>query len=298
MPSAHRRPNGSLLGIVAALGGGCAAPGTAPDAENHPDLVRSSVEDGLEREVSYLRHRAAEGPRVVFIHGTPGDSGSLARYVANPNAVMPDGETIPYDGLSIDRPGWGRTAPRRSVPSLADQAAALQPFLEQRAGAGTVLVGHSLGGPIALWTAAQHPDRVGAVVVLAGSVDPNLERPLFIQHVGDFFLFPALLPRWVRTLNRETLPLRAELESLEDRLADVQCPVIIVHGACDRLVPYENVPYMRARLAHNPDVEVVTLEDARHFIPWTHEEVVRAAIGRALARASANVEVREVHLAH
>lgn len=229
----------------------------------------ASTRDSAQRfEVSAIRNGDADSPRVVFVHGTPGDAENFASFVLKP---IEGAECV-----SIDRPGFGRTVPREAVPSLAHQAAAVAPLLVERAGVKPVVVGHSLGGPIALRLAADYPDKVGAVVVLAGSVDPSQEHVLFVQRLGE--QLPALVPRVLRNANRELLPLGSELRDLESALSRVRCPVVIVHGSEDSLVPYDNAAWLRDHLPDAARVWTTTIPGEDHFFVWTEPDEVRRAV--------------------
>jgi len=262
-----------LVGAVS----GCGFPGLEPTEELVARGVARFTYTAPERDgwsIIALRSGREGARRIVYVHGTPGAAGGWGNYILDPVEGA--------ESVALDRPGFGRSRPRRAVPSLEDQAAAIEPLLVKRRGEGTVLVGHSLGGPIALRAAADYPDKVGAVVVVAGAVDPDLERVVFIQRVGDFLFMPYLIPRPLRNANREVLPLEDELTQLGALLDRVECPVVVVHGTRDRLVPYDNVAYMRQRLAHNDRVEFITIEEADHFIIWSREDVVREAIRSAM----------------
>lgn len=85
-------------------------------------------------------------------------------------------ETIPFLAqhgrvLSIDLPGFGRSelpAGGVSLDGYADTAAALCRALDvERA----VILGHSMGGPIALRFATRHVDLTEAIVLVAGATD-------------------------------------------------------------------------------------------------------------------------------
>ena len=216
-------------------------------------------------------------PRVLYLHGTPGTADAWGDYLNEPA-----GET---ESVAIDRPGFGESAGSGAVVSFADQAAAAEPLLVERGGVGTVVVGHSLGGPIAARLAADHPDRVGAIVLLAASLSPELEKPRWFNHAGN--AFSAVLPGALRTSNAEIMAAPEQTRLLHADLASVTCPVVIVHGTSDSLVPYANVPYMQRMLTNAASVEVVTLEGEGHMLPWKREAEVRAAIARALELARA-----------
>jgi pimeloyl-ACP methyl ester carboxylesterase len=72
--------------------------------------------------------------------------------------------------LALDLPGFGRSEPPADGVSLngfADGAAELARTLEIER---VVLVGHSMGGPIALRFAARHPELTEAIVLVSGAV--------------------------------------------------------------------------------------------------------------------------------
>ena len=97
---------------------------------------------------------------MVLVHGQPGagdDWAALARLLANDHRV-----------LAPNRPGWG-SDPRPAM-GMAENAQALAEYLDAvEAQSPVVVVGHSLGGGVALKLALMYPERVGALV-LVGSV--------------------------------------------------------------------------------------------------------------------------------
>jgi len=222
--------------------------------------------------VSYLRAGDPALRRVIYVHGTPGTARSLGDYLA-----------WPVDGLeavAVDRLGFGESGPGRVVAGFREQAASIAPLLVGRGGRWPILVGHSLGGPIICRLAAENPDRVAGLVILSGSLDPTLEGTNFLNRLGDTAFGRLVLPRTLETANSELLAARAELEALAPMLADVRCPILVVHGTDDWLVPFRNVAYMRRAFAGNPRVDFIGLRGAGHLIPWQREDEVRAAVER------------------
>jgi pimeloyl-ACP methyl ester carboxylesterase len=229
--------------------------------------VNSGVRDF---ELSYLINGNPEGQRVIFVHGTPGDAAGWVEYLYNTPEDM--------EFIAIDRPGFGKTRPKRAVVSLDEQAAVLLPLLESGNGKPPILIGHSLGGPIVAAAAANYPDKVGAVIQLASAVDPGLEDVLFIQYVGNTPPISWLLPKAASNSNKELIWLEGELNQLAEKLDRITQPVTVIHATDDSLVPYDNVPYMQKTFINTASLNIVTLEGVDHFLPWNSQPTLMAEI--------------------
>ena len=237
-------------------------------------LLRLSAATDTQWTISYLSSNNPSAPRVIYVHGTPGSAGNFDDYISDPVGG--------WEAISIDRPGFGQTSPRKPALTLAEQAKVLEPFLAERDGRWPILVGHSMGGPIIAQTAVDFPDKVGGLVILAGALDPDLEKVRWYQHVANFAFFPYIIPRALRNANREVLPLRDELVALGPRLKETRCPVIIIHARDDSLVPFENASYMQAAFPEDKVVDLVELDNKNHFLPWNSVQTVRQAVERLI----------------
>ena len=204
-------------------------------------------------------------------------------------------ETAPaFNGLTPDLPGYGRVASAApySAESLADALAATLPD-------SVDLCGWSMGGMVALALAARHPHKVARLILLATTpvfvqradwpygmqpeVLAEFARALQQDYQATLLRFLSLQARGGEQARAVVERLRARVfERGEPRLTtlaaglellrqvdlravvnQVQCPVLIMHGAYDTLCCVESGHWLaehlpaaqlrvHARAAHAP----------------------------------------------
>jgi pimeloyl-ACP methyl ester carboxylesterase len=115
----------------------------------------------LELPGGRLRYLAAgEGEPVLLVHGLGGAAGN---WVALAPLLLPERRL-----LVPELPGHGGSSPLPAAPSLNAYADPLAWLLEHEGAPSAAVVGHSLGGAIALRLAIRGPEAVAALV-LAGA---------------------------------------------------------------------------------------------------------------------------------
>lgn len=208
-------------------------------------------------------------PTLIFIHGSPGSWDAFEAYLQDEELLKK------FRMVSIDRPGFGFSDFGRSE-NLGTQSNLISPCFRQLAnGKPLYLVGHSLGGPLIIKLSADNPGRFSGLVILAGSVDPLLEEKESWRVPLMHFPLEYLAPGAMRPSNKELWWLKKDLVDLKKDFAKIDCPVIIVHGDQDNLVPVANSDYARKMLIHSPSVQLRILPGANHFIPWTRFEEIK-----------------------
>ncbi len=224
--------------------------------------------------VSAGRHGA---PAVLFIHGSPGTWEAWRGYLRD-EALRERAYLI-----APDRLGFGGSERGHAVASMAEQAAAMAAVLEAERTGPAVVVGHSLGGPVAARLAVDRPDLVAGLVLVAPSIDPDVEHHRWFNVAGSMSVVQWFLPvDWI-TSNREIWPLRKQLLALEPGLARVRVPVVVIQGDQDKLVSPKNADYAEQAFT-TARLDVRRIPGATHFVVWRDPQVVRSAILDVLDR--------------
>ncbi|MEZ4919218.1 MAG: alpha/beta hydrolase [Saprospiraceae bacterium] len=213
-------------------------------------------------------------PVILFVHGSPGSSDAFLSYLSD--TILSQHARL----YSVDRPGFGFTSGfGKPEPSIHAQADAVFAVLDSVApGEKALLVGHSLGAPVVACMAMHHPDRIGGVVMIGGSIDPKLEPDPWWQPVVHAPPMKWLIPRSLWTSNAEIMPLREELESMLPHWGEIKCPTAMIHAYNDRLVPFGNVQFAKKMLINSSDYRELIFEEGDHFVVWSEQAAVRGLI--------------------
>lgn len=169
--------------------------------------------------------------------------------------------------LSVDGPGQGETRYRMPLrPDYERAVSAVIDYLEDQPYLDSTEIGVcgiSLGGTFAI-RAGAHDSRVKAVVDVAGFYhihDWDQLGPLLKETL--IFLFDAL--------SEEDAREKASTIDLRDVITKIRCPMLIIHGVLDRIVPVEEarILYEKARC----EKELVLYPEGNHVcnnIPYKY----------------------------
>jgi pyruvate dehydrogenase E2 component (dihydrolipoamide acetyltransferase) len=229
------------------------------EAVNAPPPPEPAITPAKGWNVRALRIGEGEATPLLLIHGFGGD---LLSWQFNQAAWA---EHRPV--VAIDLPGHGgssKQVPRGDVASLAGMVAAAMDALEI---ARAHLVGHSLGGAIALQLALDSPSRVASVALVnSAGLGPDVNMDYIEGFVAadrrkdmkpvieKLFANPELVTRDMledllryKRLDGVDAALRSiagaafaggqQATVLRDQLGEVKVPVQAVWGAEDRIIP-------------------------------------------------------------
>jgi len=196
---------------------------------------------------------------------------------------------VVYDGRGCGRSD--KPEHEYTIDGLADDAAAL---LDQLGVASALVYGSSMGGMVAQELALLHPEKVRALALgctTGGAVRGARPKPETVERMvgnqslaGDEALeagwrlgysagFIETNRGWLLATARDAARFAAPRESYLrqviaaakhdawDRLHLIACPVLIIHGADDVMIPVDNAYLLKRRI---PQAELLVLPGAGH----------------------------------
>lgn len=229
------------------------------------------------RGISLVESGKADRPLVLFIHGTPGSWQAFGSYLADKELATK------VKMIALDRPGFGNSNPGELDLSFASQASMFRTVLEPyRNGMPVILVGHSLGAPLAARMAMDFPGDFSALLLVAPSLDPDLENPRWYNRMADNWLVSWLIPEPLALANREVMALRGELLDMVELWSRVKIPVVVIQGTEDKLVDPANTDFAERMIA--TQLKVIRVDGEDHFILWDDPALIKAELLELLAR--------------
>jgi len=271
--------------------------------------------DLLGAEVRYydaagVRTRSIEagtGETVIMLHGIGGHAEAFARN------VIPLGEQ--FNARSIDYYGHGFTGNNGKPFTKDTYVQHLIDFMDAAGIKKAHLIGESLGGWIAAWTAIDHPERVGKVIYTVGA---HLQVPIdeatkaktaagmgelvrlskqFMAEPSREHVYERL--RWLfhkpdRDISEELIDLRWALyqaalgkpnpasslgdvkdELTPETLARIKAPMLFLWTDHN---PSQQVATAKVAMSYVPNAEWALIEDAGHWPQWEHPDLFNTIV--------------------
>ncbi len=301
-------PVGALLGVV--------ADASVPDADLDAFVAKFQEEfaahaaeagaaapepqnlDAGGRRIRYLALGEGEGVPIVLIHGFGGD---LNNWQFNQEALAAGRPTY-----AIDLPGHGGSSKELGAGQVhvGALAGAVVDFMDAKGIPKAHLVGHSLGGAIALDLALNHSDRVASVTVICSAglgpeidmvyidgfmaakrrkqLQPVLEMlvadPAMVSHemIEDVLKFKRLdgVETALNQIIEGTFAGGRQTLQLTGRLGELTVPVQVIWGRQDRVIPVRHSEDLPSR------IQVRVFDDAGHMVHMEKAAEVNQLIER------------------
>ena len=219
--------------------------------------------------IHYIETGNKNASTLFFVHGSPGSWDAYKDYLKDSLLLSK------FRMIAVDRIGFGYSNFGKAE-NLKTQSNIIEKFSKQIAnGKPIYLIGHSLGGPTIVEMAAEKPNDYATLIIIAGSIDPKAETPENWRAIIKVKPIRYIIPGALRPANDELWWLKSDLYDLKPKLQNITSKVIIIHGTKDQLVPYSNVAFMSREFVNAKSLDIISIKDANHFIPWTHFKEIR-----------------------
>ena len=214
-----------------------------------------------------IRYMAAgEGKPLVHLHGAGGMRLTPAHDLLSRR----------YQVIAFEMPGFGQSPENTRTRTMVELAATMGAVVTSLGIEQFNLMGTSFGGKVALWLAAQQPDRVRSLVLEApAAIRPAGSRPAsgtpeeiarrLYAHPERLGPLPAVDP----TVEAQTSALVGRLRGpdrdadLEARMRDLATPTLVLFGTRDSMISPDMGRCYKALL---PNCHLVLVYDAGHAI--------------------------------
>ena len=258
-----------------------------PDSEENGE--KKDTLQYLFTEVGGLRVRYADrgfGDSVVLLlHGFGGD---LDNWMFNLDSLAEK-----HRVLALDLPGHGQSVKTNVDPSLSGMATFVRKFLDVLSVSSLHVVGHSMGGAIAMQLASDSPKTVKSLgLICSAGLGPDINsdylrgfveaqsqqelklvlQQLFadeslvnLQLVNDLLNYKRMdgVEASLNALS-ETLISAGEQTFLTDNIVASGIPVLVIWGKQDRIIPVSHAQNYSA--AGGSCVEVEIFDSAGHMV--------------------------------
>ena len=260
-------------------------------------MIPDSEENGEKRdtlqylftEVGGFRVRYADrgfGDSVVLLlHGFGGD---LDNWMFNLDSLAEK-----HRVLALDLPGHGQSVKTNVDPSLSGMATFVRKFLDVLSVSSVHVVGHSMGGAIAMQLASDSPETVKSLgLICSAGLGPDInsdylrgfveaqsqqelklvleqlfadESLVNLQLVNDLLNYKRI-DGVEATLNAlsETLISAGEQTFLTDNIVASGIPVLVIWGKQDRIIPVSHAQNFSAAGGYCVEVEI--FDSAGHMV--------------------------------
>jgi pimeloyl-ACP methyl ester carboxylesterase len=238
------------------------------------------------------------GPPALLLHGWGAQGASLEPLTTH--------LARRYRTIVPDLPGFGASDLPPAPWGVPEYGAAVARLLARLDVSRALVLGHSFGGRLAIWLAAEQPALVDRLILIAaaGIRPPPSARRAVLVRLGRLGRLAAALPgmggavehwrtRWLRAVGAEDYanagPLRATFvkvveQDLRALLPRIQAPTLLIWGSQDAETPLRDCLVMAGAI---PRAVRVVLQGAGHYVYLERPTQTCQAIDEFLATPDA-----------
>jgi len=233
----------------------------------------------------------SRGRKILFVHGAGSNGHTWHRQI--------DAFGGRHSPIALDLPGHGRSAGVEGLRTVQDYADFVAAFLDMLKIKAAVILGHSMGGAIAMDLALRHPARVEALILSCTSPKFNITadriealRAITMGRAPQAFNTDGYSPRtvkenfdvvregWMEQIKtdprvRYTDIVACSQLDLRDAIGKIDKPALVIAGADDQGTTPADAEFIAGKIR---GATCKIIADAGHYIPRERPPEYNAAI--------------------
>jgi len=235
----------------------------------------------------------SKGKLLLYLHGA-GGNGHFGQKLLDVLSAQ-------HSPLSLDYPGHGRSSGTESLKSITAYSDLIYAFWQKLGVRPAVLIGHAMGGAIAMDLALRHAEMVESLILTctAAKFDLPQERldtwkQVMQGRIGQPFTKDACSPTtpmniiqegWMEQIQTDPRVryfdlLACRQVDLIARLSEIRQPTLVLAGQDDTTTPVAQAEQLRDRI---PGATLVVVPEAGHWLPIEKPQEACEAISAFLS---------------
>ncbi|HUY29215.1 MAG TPA: alpha/beta hydrolase [Candidatus Binataceae bacterium] len=238
----------------------------------------------------------SRGRAVLLIHGAGSNAHVWHRQIAALGGA--------HSPVALDLPGHGRSAGVEGLATVQDYADFVAAFMDALNLRSAVILGHSMGGAVALELALRHPARVQALILAATAAKFNLPsglaeslRAVMMGRAPQAFNTDGYSPKtvkenfdvvregWMEQIRtdprvRYTDIVACAKVDVQGAIAKIDQPTLVAAGADDQVTTPADAELIKSKIR---GAKLAVIADSGHWILHERPAEFQAAIDDFLA---------------
>ncbi len=182
-----------------------------------------------------------------------------------------------YESYLLDLAGFGETAIPDKAWTTKDYAEDVLKFIKTLPPKKTIIIGHSFGGRIGVQLAANFPNEINGLVLIAGAGLPYKRGIIFKTYIKLVEIFSPFVKKIFPFITKlkfgssdykningimKEIFKKTISENLDETSKNIQCPTILIYGEKDTAAP----AYFGEIYNHNiKNSKLFVLPNANHY---------------------------------
>ncbi len=238
-----------------------------------------------DKRTNYLKEGSGT-TTIMFVHGWGGNINSLMG--------LHNLAKTQYTSVILDLPGFGSTDMPGENWGTNEYGEFLYEFTQKLDLTNIIYVGHSFGGGLGIYLAANYPNLISKLILIAPAFKRirktynQVKNPLYkkmkkylwpvrkayykIKYPGsEALLFPQLEENFAKIVSQD----------LTDLVPRIQQKTLVLWGTRDHLTPIQNLEILKEKL---PTAEFEVYQDEGHAFPITKPEITYKEIQKFIGQ--------------